>query len=230
MAVAYVQSANYATVGASGSSGNAVLGAAPTPGNYLVGAYVNWSNLSGTIPTGWTLLDAYNTTGGGVVQIKTFYRVAQSGDSATIPAVMSASDDWCFMVAEYSGVGGIESYANHSQAAESAATLTTAAVVPSHLSDMVIAIFGHTRGSVDGYTPQAIGSGWTADQQPNPRYNAGLMGHRNSLTTDTTTAVSAVITESSGAAAGTRDIGSSLILLYPSGGSTPNPGQFFAFF
>ncbi|MDQ0923338.1 hypothetical protein QF038_001846 [Pseudarthrobacter sp. W1I19] len=210
--MAFVQSAKYATPGGGGSTGNAVLGASPTPGNYLVASYIFWNSLTPTTPTGFTVLDQYNTTNGGAVGIKTYYRVVQAGDSATIAATMSASDDWSFVVAEFSGIGGVESYVNHTQALGTATTLASSAVTPTHLNDQFLAIFGQQAGTVNGAT-DSLPAGWTIDQTARSDFNSGIIGHKDSLTSDTTTAISVIDTTT--AQGGTRDKGSTIIVLYP---------------
>jgi len=91
---------------------------------------------------------------------------------------MSSSDDWGASVTEYSGVSGIESYANHTQNNGSTSTLVSASVTPTHLNDQFVVIFGQQGGSVDGAT-NSLSTGWTIDQSPVSRYNEGVMGHKN---------------------------------------------------
>ncbi len=101
MAIAQVQKAKGTVSGA--SSVSAVLSAAPTAGNLLV-AYHRWggAGTDNTPPTGWTVAIESSRTTGTTTAI--YYRIAQSGDSATVTATTGGLSDQILIVLEYSGM------------------------------------------------------------------------------------------------------------------------------
>lgn len=97
MAAVQVQKKSYASTAAAASH-NIVLDAAPTQGNLLLMVVV--SDATVNTPSGWSLgATAVNYTGTYV-----YYKIAGSGESATITVTPTSSAHTCISALEYSGM------------------------------------------------------------------------------------------------------------------------------
>lgn len=193
MAVANpTQKVTYKTpAGVPASSAVLTLASAPTVGSLLIGYIVCWQSPNSNTPAGWTLLDTLTQTD---VCIRTFTKISNGTETSTTLS-MNSSDFWTAAIMEWpkTVVNAVEQHNLVSNA--TATALTSTAIIPTTLNDVILAICGISTGVVTNPTQTlAIGAGYTLGASLVPDYNSSCFGWLANTTTDTSTAQSVAFT------------------------------------
>jgi hypothetical protein len=154
--------------------GSINLPSAPTPGN-LIMVFVNWSNASGTQPTvdttKWTQFITVNALIGQFAGFA-FYRYAQAGDTAALPAVTtSGSNYWSAEAFEVTGVSG--TFATDVEYSAGTYVIGNSLTSTSHNTASGGALALVAGGQYNGNTNPSFSAGWTLDDAAN---NSGFFG------------------------------------------------------
>lgn len=191
---AEITSQRHNGVGVTVTSVTPTLAAAPTVGNCITICLAINSNATFTTPTGWTA--------GPIVQYAAqsramafFYRVVQTGDTATGPVcTISAAANIAWVMTEYSGVSATAplNQSASGNSGGSVATWSSPAVTPNVLNTLPVAYFSLTVG----YTVTSVGTGWTNDLKQTTSNPPFIEMQHAGLTADTTTAQQATLTAS----------------------------------
>jgi hypothetical protein len=159
------------------------LSAAPVTGNVLLLAVS--STTTPTVPAGFTLVKSLATMHSGLA---VYQKAAASGTTTYAVSGVNGSGAAGIL---YEVAGANASPIN--AAPTGSATATSPAATPSVIGTLAFAFLA----SYAGTAPTAITSGWTLDFGSNVSRSFGA-GHRNVLTTDTTSAISAAFTTAAG--------------------------------
>jgi hypothetical protein len=217
MAVAYVQSTNYNSSSGISSSGTLVFGSTPTQGNLLlVGIGYAYPKNPTSAPGGWTLLDTglINTS----ARMSVYYHVVGASETNSYTFTTTGGDFLSMVGIEVSGQHASTPINQHSvNSASNPTSITTSSVTPSVIGCLPISFYFTNDGTAATALPATISSGWTIDQNPQPLYHAMAGGHKNSLTTDTTTAISTTWSFDGGSSS--SDSIADILLIAPSGGT-----------
>ncbi len=218
MAVALVQTAKYTGTVAQ-TNMTFTLGQAPVVGNklFLIICFYTGDDPVVT-PSGWTLEHNYEPNSAGVT---VFSRTVQSGDGTSWNlTVLSQADQNSGFLVEVSGQATI-SYINqlaNSTSTSTPSSLATGNVTPSVLNCLAIAAWVNDgSGGTDSAT---VSSGWTKDQAAESSFQPAWLAHRNSLTSDTTTAINCTISSMNG---GGADASTVIFLVAPAAVSSSSP-------
>lgn len=127
-------------------------------------------------------------------QLTVWWKIFQSGDTNSFTFTISGTVEKCSGVMyEISGHNVASPiHTSSSQTNSNSTSMTTPSVTPSILGTMVFA----GMATNDTETCSAVSSGWTLDATVKPSYHASYGAHRNSVTSDTTTAISNTFTTS----------------------------------
>jgi hypothetical protein len=196
-ALSVVQSTVYA-VSSTSSSVSFTLATTPTPGNILVAftCIVGSQNPTAiSAPDGtWTLINTYQDTGGYNLLNSYWHPVVSgNGRTYTFPCSGGGAGTSSMSGVLYEITGASTTTPINQQATYTPGE-TTASVIPSVIGTLPIAAMCSQNGSTSGVSAGSISSGWTLDQYGIPHVHSIFAGHRNSLTTDTTTSISATFT------------------------------------
>jgi hypothetical protein len=164
-------------------------------------------------PSGWTQLD--DLENGTSAWLTTYYHVVGASEANSYAFNTTGGDFLSVVGYEITGQASSSFINQHAVAADSAVPQATPSVTPSVMGCLALAFVAYNDGTGMSSTPATIGSGWTMDQDPLPTYHSTVGAHMNSLTTDTTTPISASVTWGTG----DTDI-SSTILIAPSATSS----------
>jgi hypothetical protein len=211
------------------------LGSTPTVNNVLL-AFCSYSQYSNsrtiTTPSGWTKFqdNTGSAASGNVDSMAIFYRVVQSGDGTSYSFTISdAGDNTSGSLFEITGAS-TSSPINGSAVGQLTAPITSEAspsVTPSVIGCLAFAAVAcDNAGDVDGAA--TVSAGWTVQDTEDASYHATYVATKNSLTTDTTTAMSCAFTIASSQSGDGGVIYT--VLIAPATGATVNKAAFLPFF
>lgn len=170
------------------------LGSTPTVGNLLVVAVSFYTGVDPILaPAGWkiALFNEDDTTAGAVV----FERRVATGDGTSWTlTVTTGADTLAGAMYEITGQAStqyIRQIVNSHDSTGTATTLDTNTLVPHALNCLALAFVSTDSGSGGGADTATVGAGWTIDERPYPSVHPLWAAHRNTLTSDTSSQISA---------------------------------------
>jgi hypothetical protein len=147
------------------SSLSVTLGSAPIPGNLLVAA----CNSDATVATPTGFLLAVSAISGQALYL--WYRVVQSGDSATVAFAPSVADSVAGGVLEYSGIitpNPLDQTASNTAGGNPTSISTGTTGTTSQANELVIVVAGPHAGNNHPWTLSSWSAGYTSEiEEPN---------------------------------------------------------------
>jgi len=208
MALSVVQSTNYNSGGSISTSGTIVYTTTPTQNNLLVvGLSYAGPKHPSAAPAGWTQID--DLENGTSAWLTTYYHKVGASETNSYTFTTTGGDFFSIVAYEITGQDGTSPINQHSIATGSSAGQVTPSVTPSVIGTLPLAFIGYNDGTDIGGSV-TVSTGWTLDQNPQPLYHSSASASKNSLTSDTSTAISTTFTWS-----GDTNI-SSTVLIAPS--------------
>jgi hypothetical protein len=172
-------------------SATVVFSTAPTAGNLLV--LFLGTPPRGTIspPAGWTKLDSALSPWANA-ELYSFYHVVGSGETNSYTFTSTQSQDqWEFVGYEVTGQAASDYIDQHGITSTYGSSLATPSKTPS--VDGTLVLSGLSVNSL-GITLSSISTGWTNDATENSNFHPTWAASRDSLTADTTTAITNTFT------------------------------------
>ncbi len=189
MAVAIVRSSSGSASGSRSITIN--HGATPASGNLLILAISYYTGVDPiSTPAGWTLISPLNDPSDAGLAL--FRKTAGGSEpsSYTFTNILAGADDIGGVIYEISGhntTTPINQRVNTNQA--SAGSITAGPATPNVSGCLALAFASPDAAAAAGAQAVTVSSGWTKDRAPWPDYHGLIAAHRNSLTSDTTTAI-----------------------------------------
>lgn len=189
MALSIVRSASNTSPGS--RSITITLAGTPTNGNLLIFALAYYTGVDPvSTPSGWTMIHRNDPNTAGLI----VFRKVASSESATFTFtnILAGSDDLAGAIYEINGQHATTPIDQEGLSDNpNAGLIATTSETPSVMSTLALAFASPDAADVAGAEAVTVTAGWTKDHAPWPDYHGLIAAHRNSLTSDTSTAISA---------------------------------------